>query len=133
MDGSGEGIASGGGPPHGSGMEAQVARLEDQFGRIKGLLRGIDERLRKFEVDAGEMRGRLSSLPDTWAMATTVIGGQMALAGLLFGALKLGGSTKGHRSGYKPGASRRSDSACRPLSNSGCNAALTARERATRD
>ncbi len=70
-------------------MEARVARLEDQFGRIEALLRGIDDRMRKFEVDAAEMKGRLSGLPSTWALVTTVIGGQITLVGLLFAALKL--------------------------------------------
>lgn len=88
----GAGIAAGGGPPHDPGMEARLTRLEDQFTRIEDLLRGIDDRVRKIEVDAGELKGRLGGLPSTWAMIATVIGGQVALAGLLFGALKLGGA-----------------------------------------
>jgi len=70
-------------------VEARVARLEDQFGRIEVLLRGIDDRMRKFEVDAAEMKGRLSGLPSTWALVTTVIGGQTTLVDLLFAALTL--------------------------------------------
>lgn len=85
----GDRVVSGGSPPHDPGMEARVARLEDQFGRIEVLLRGIDDRMRKFEVDAAEMKGRLSGLPSTWALVTTVIGGQITLVGLLFAALKL--------------------------------------------
>ncbi len=73
-------------------METRLARLEDQFTRIEGLLRSIDDRVRKMEIDAGELKGRLASLPGTWAMIATVIGGQVALAGLLFAALKLGGT-----------------------------------------
>lgn len=87
----GDRVVPGGGPPHDPGMEARVARLEDQFGRIEALLRGIDDRMRKFEVDAAEMKGRLSGLPSTWAVVTTVIGGQITLVGLLFAALKLTG------------------------------------------
>lgn len=89
---SGTGVAAGGGPPHDFGMEARLIRLEDQFIRIEALLRSIDDRVRKLEIDAGELKGRLASLPGTWAMIVTVIGGQVALAGLLFGALKLGGA-----------------------------------------
>ena len=85
----GDRVVTGGGPPHDPGMEARVARLEDQFGRIEALLRGIDDRMRKFEIDAAEMKGRLSGLPSTWALVTTVIGGQITLVGLLFAALKL--------------------------------------------
>lgn len=84
-------IASGGGPPHDSDMEARVTRLEDQFARIEALLKSIDERVRKMEIDAGELKGRLTAMPSTWAMIATVIGGQVALAGLLLGALKLAG------------------------------------------
>lgn len=86
----GDKVASSGGPPHGSDMEARVAKLEDQFGRIEALLHGIDDRVRSIEINAAEMKGRLSSLPGTWAVITTVIGGQVALAGLLFAALKFG-------------------------------------------
>jgi hypothetical protein len=83
-------VASGGGGPHDPLMEARMVRLEDQFTRIEALLRGIDDRVRGIEVGAGELKGRLASLPGTWAMIATVIGGQVALAGLLFGALRLG-------------------------------------------
>jgi hypothetical protein len=44
-------------------------------------------------------------LPGTWAMIVTVIGGQVALAGLLFGALKLSGA---HSPTQKGRHSRRS-------------------------
>ena len=94
----------------------RVARLEEQFAGITALLRGVDDRLRKIEVDgaeikgrlsslsnvderlrrieaeASEIKGRLSNLPTTWAMIATVIGGQVALAGLLLGAFKLSGA-----------------------------------------
>lgn len=84
------GVAQGGGGPHDPGMEARVVRLEDQFTRIEALLHGIDDRARAIEVGAAELNGRLASMPGTWAMIVTVVGGQVALAGLLFGALKLG-------------------------------------------
>ena len=89
---SGAGVAFGGGGPHDPDMETRVTRLEDQFTRIEALLLSIDDSVRKLEIDAGELKGRLASLPGTWAMIVTVIGGQVALAGLLFGALKLGGA-----------------------------------------
>ena len=82
------GVASGGDGPHGPDMEARMARLEDQFARIETLLRRIDDRVQKLEVEGGELKGRLAALPTTWAMIVTVIGGQMALASLLFGALR---------------------------------------------
>ena len=82
-------VVPGGGPPHGPGVEARVARLEDQFGRIEALLRGTDDRVHRLEVDSSEMKGRLSGLPSTWALVTTIIGGQITLVGLLFAALRL--------------------------------------------
>lgn len=86
---TGAGVASGGDGPHGPDMEARMARLEDQFSRIETLLRSIDDRVHKLEIDGSELKGRLATLPATWAMIATVIGGQMALATLLFGALRL--------------------------------------------
>ncbi len=82
-------VAQGGGGPHDPSMEARVVRLEDQFARIEALLHGIDDRAHAIEIGAAELKGRLASMPGTWAMIATVVGGQVALAGLLFGALKL--------------------------------------------
>ncbi len=91
------------------GMEARVTWVEDQFARVEALLRGIDERTRRLEADGAEFRsllrgidervrrveidlaenkGRLVNLPTTWAMITTVIGGQITLAGLVLIILK---------------------------------------------
>ena len=89
--GHGNFVDSSGGGPHDPGMDARVSRLEDQYTRIETLLRSIDDRVRRLEIDAGELKGRMASLPGTWAMITTVVGGQVALAGLLFAALKLAG------------------------------------------
>lgn len=88
----GSALDSGGGPPHDPDMEVRVARLEDQFNRIEALLKGIDDRARRLEIDAGELKGRLAHLPTTWAMVTTVVGGQVALAGILFAAMRLVGT-----------------------------------------
>ena len=109
--------------PRDPGMEARVARAEDQFTRVEALLRGIDERtrrletdgaelrallggmdeqtrrletllrstddrVRRLEVDVAELKGRIVNLPTTWAMITTMIGGQITLAGLVLVILK---------------------------------------------
>ncbi len=73
-------------------METRVGRLEEQFERIEGLLRSLDDRFRRFEVDGAELKGRIASLPSTWAMVTTMIGGQITLAGLVFVILKAFGA-----------------------------------------
>ena len=84
-------VDHGGSGPHDPNMEARVTRLEDQFTRIEALLRSIDDRVRNLEIGAGEMKGRVANLPSTWALIGTVIGGQIALAGLLLGAVRFGG------------------------------------------
>ncbi len=70
-------------------MEARVAKFEDQFARIGTLLRSVDDHVRKLQIDAAETKGRIANLPTTWAMVTAVIGGQVALAGILIAALRL--------------------------------------------
>lgn len=105
-------IAGGGGGPHDPGMDARVTRLEDQYGRIETLLRAIDDRMgriddrvgriedrveqlgdrvRHIEIDVAELKGRIVNLPTTWAMITTMIGGQIALAGILLAAFRFAG------------------------------------------
>ena len=73
-------------------MEKRVTRLEEQFTRIELLLRTIDDRVRRFELDGAESKGRIAGLPTTWAMVTTMIGGQITLAGLVFVILKTFGA-----------------------------------------
>lgn len=105
-------IAGGGGGPHDPGMDARVTRLEEQYGRIETLLRAIDDRagriedrvgriedhverlddrIRRIEIDVAELKGRIVNLPTTWAMITTMIGGQIALAGILLAAFRFAG------------------------------------------
>lgn len=91
-------IAGGGGGPHDPGMDARVTRLEDQYGRIETLLRAIDDRVgrlddrvRHIEIEVAELKGRIVNLPTTWAMITTMIGGQIALAGILVAAFRFAG------------------------------------------
>ena len=83
-------IEHGEGPPHDPDMEARVAILEAQFKRIEALLGTIDGRLQNLAVEVAETKGRIANMPSTWAMIGTVIGGQVALAGLLFIAIKFG-------------------------------------------
>ncbi len=91
-------VAGGGGGPHDPGMEQRVIRLEEQFVRIEALLLRIDdrvnrldERLRHLEIEVAGLQGVITNLPSTWAMLTMMLGGQIALAGILVGALRLGG------------------------------------------
>lgn len=77
-----EPLGKGPGGPHDDGMEARVARLEADVAEMKADMKTA---LR----DLSYLRGRLEQLPTTWAMVTTIIGGQIALAGILIAALRL--------------------------------------------
>ncbi len=70
------------------GIVASVADLGDRMGALELRMETLDDRVRKLEIDGGELRGRVYDLPSTWAVVTTVIGGQITLAALLLGALK---------------------------------------------
>jgi hypothetical protein len=76
------------GGPHDPDMERRVTQLEADFREIMGQLTAI-------RADLAEVKGRVTHLPGTFTMITTVIGGQVALAGILaaafFGALRLSG------------------------------------------
>ncbi len=106
-------IESGAGGDHDPAMEARVSRLEQNYVRIEALLGSIDRRLdgfdtkfdrletrfgilddrvRRLEIDIGEVKGRFMNIPSTWALITTIIGGQIALAGMVFTALRFAGA-----------------------------------------
>ncbi len=95
-DGHG-GIDPSAGGPYRDGMDVRVALLEDRWSRIDGTLKSMDDRmksieegLRRVEIEVAEVKGRVYSLPSTWAVITTVIGGQIAFSGLVFAvAVKL--------------------------------------------
>jgi hypothetical protein len=72
-------------------MEMRVQRLEDTLHRIEELLASLDNRLRKVEITVAEMNGRMTNLPSTWAMITTMLGGQIAFAGTIVAILHLTG------------------------------------------
>jgi hypothetical protein len=94
----GDMLAGGGGPPHDRSMEMRVQRLEDTLLRIEGLLASLDarvgkieDRLRSVEIELSGMNGRMTNLPSTWAMITTMLGGQIAFAGTIVAILHLTG------------------------------------------
>jgi hypothetical protein len=73
-------------------MAMRLQRLEDTFPRIEALLASVDDRLRKVEIDLAEVKGRIAHLPSTWAMITTMLGGQVAFAAAILAILKLVGA-----------------------------------------
>lgn len=52
----------------------------------------VNDRLRKVEIGLAKMEGRITHLPTTWAMITTMLGGQIALAGFLVAILRVVGT-----------------------------------------
>ena len=66
-------------------LEQRVERLEDES-------REFRDDLRQIRTDLAFIRGRLETLPSTWVMLTGVIGGQIALAGVLIAASRLLGN-----------------------------------------
>ena len=77
-------LASAGDGPHDPGMEARLARLEEDF-------RGMRADVSATRADVSYIRGRLESLPTTWQMVGTVLAGNVGLAGVLLAAVKLFG------------------------------------------
>ncbi len=76
----------------------RVQRLEDTLHRIDGLQASVEgrmgrlaDRLRNVEVELSGMNGRMTNLPSTWAMLTTMLGGQIAFAGTIAAILHLTG------------------------------------------
>jgi hypothetical protein len=77
-------LANSGGGPHDPGMEARIARLEEDF-------RAMRADVSATRADVSYIRGRLETLPTTWQMIATVLGGFVALVGAVLGAVRLFG------------------------------------------
>lgn len=76
-------------------LEQKLDRMDARFDRFDAKLDArfetFDDRLRKLEIDVAEVKGRVISLPTTWAMITTSFGAVFATIGFLFGLLKVFG------------------------------------------
>jgi archaellum component FlaC len=81
-------LVGGSGSPHDRGMEARVQRLEDMLQRVEALMKSVDDQLRRVEIELAELKGRVATLPSTWAMVTTIVGGQGAFAAVLLALLR---------------------------------------------
>ncbi len=77
-------LAGAGEGPHDPGMEARIARFEEDF-------RAMRADVSATRADVSYIRGRLETLPTTWQMIATVLGGFVALVGAVLGAVKLFG------------------------------------------
>lgn len=108
-----DGLAGGGDGPHDPSMEMRLRHLEETLPRLEALLTRMDDRSRgmagdigevkgriahlltlgekvdRLAIDVAEVKGRVAHLPSTWAMIGTMLGGQIALAGLLAATFRL--------------------------------------------
>jgi hypothetical protein len=75
-------LAGAGSGPHDPDVNARLARLEDEFRMMRSDLSAT-------RATCEYIRGRLESLPTTWQMVSTVLAGNVGLAGVLFAAVKL--------------------------------------------
>jgi hypothetical protein len=66
--------------------------LEQRVERLENESREFRDDLRQIRTDLAFIRGRLENLPSTWVMLTGIIGGQIALAGVLIAASRLLGN-----------------------------------------
>lgn len=88
----GPSLAFGGGPPHDSGMEARVARLENDVKEIKATLGRLEPSLSEMNgfihatLPALATKADLARLPSAaglWGMIATVIGVALAIVGVV--------------------------------------------------
>jgi chromosome segregation ATPase len=69
-------------------LEADMREVKSTLGRIEPLLRSIDERLRKLEIDVSEMKGKVSQLPTAWTFITSGIGLVLGTFAFIFAVLR---------------------------------------------
>jgi hypothetical protein len=81
-------------PERVAALEAICVRLESRLDRIEQILLRLvtdtKEEFGKIRADIAFLRGQVSQLPTMWQLITYTLGAQVTLAGLLFGAYKLG-------------------------------------------
>ena len=70
-------------------MEMRLQRLEETYSRIEALMTSLDDRMRHVEIEVAELKGRITNLPSTWAMITTVLGSQIAFAAVFIAIFRL--------------------------------------------
>lgn len=75
-------------PPHDPGMEARVARLEDDFKEARKDLKDIRDGIAGIRERLASLEGKIGNLPSTWVMVTTLAASQIALLGFTFAIIR---------------------------------------------
>ncbi len=69
-------------------LETDMREVKSILGRMEPLLRSIDDRLRKIEIETAEMKGKVSQLPTAWTFITAGIGLVLGTFGFVFALLR---------------------------------------------
>ena len=67
-----------------------MREVKSILGRMEPLLRGIDDRLRRIEIETAETKGRVSQLPTSWTLLTGGFGLVVATFGFAFAVVRFG-------------------------------------------
>lgn len=69
-------------------LEADMREVKSILGRMEPMLRSIDDRLRRLEMETAEMKGKVSQLPTAWTFITAGIGLILGTFGFIFAVLR---------------------------------------------
>lgn len=69
-------------------LEADMREVKSILGRMEPLLRNIDDRVRRIEIETAEMKGKVSQLPTAWTFITAGIGLVLGTFGFIFAVLR---------------------------------------------
>ena len=73
----------------GGAADIRMMRLEENYKRIEMLLKRIDKRTRRTEIEIAQVKGRVSQLPSSCQMFNAIAGGQITFVALIIAVMKL--------------------------------------------
>ena len=69
-------------------VESRMVTIESRIASLEAGLMRLDDRGRAVETDVAELKGRVSQLPSTWELISTITASQAALLGFTFAILR---------------------------------------------